>query len=164
MSKRRNNVIDIQKHRRPSKDDELVARANEDAELAASIVWPDIGEPWDWPENLETLADMDFPGVPEFLGDGWGAGTPEFREQLSAHFRQIAIAARHAIMVLGPSRTKLVDVAGDFDQMKFHVHILRSGYDDLMRLARYCKAAEVRLTIASVLHDMKAEGELPDAS
>jgi hypothetical protein len=48
--------------------------------------------------------------------------------------------------------------------MKFHVHILRGGYDDLMRLARYCKAAEVRLTIASVLHDMKAEGELPDAS
>jgi hypothetical protein len=33
------------------------------AELAASIVWPDIGEPADYPEDLEKLADADFAGI-----------------------------------------------------------------------------------------------------
>jgi hypothetical protein len=165
MSKAQNNVIEIRKRRRPtSKDAELVARvarANEDAELAAGIVWPDLGEPADWPENLETIADMDFAGVPEFVGDGHGSGTPEFREQLEAHFRVIAVAVRHALMVLGPSRAKLVVAAADLDETKFLLQLIDRGCQDLIRLTRYCRAAEVRLTIASVLHDMKAEGELP---
>jgi hypothetical protein len=165
MSKRRNNVIDIQKHRRPSKDAAIVTSANKDVELAAGIVWPDLGEPADYPEDLEKLADMDFDGVPEFRGDGVGVGTPEFREQLEAHFRLIVIACRHAIMVLGPSRSKLVEAAASPDETKFLLNVVGRGYEDLIRLARYCRAAEVRLLVASVLRDMRNAGEeLHDAS
>ena len=105
----RKNVIEIEKRRRRSKDDELVARVNSDADLAASIAWPEVGEPADYPENLEKLADVDFAGIPEFIGDGWGCGTPEFREKLEAYFRMVGVASRHAFAALGPSRRELIE-------------------------------------------------------
>jgi hypothetical protein len=94
--KQQNNVIEIEKRRRRSKDDELVARVNSDADLAASIAWPEVGEPADYPENLEELADVAFAGIPEFVTDGFGCGTPEFRENLEAYFRMLSFTTKQA--------------------------------------------------------------------
>jgi hypothetical protein len=58
-----------------------------------------------------------------------------------------------------------VEFAEGDDATKFTLHTLGNGHDELMRLARHVRAAEVRLSVASVLHDMRVAGEeLPDAS
>jgi hypothetical protein len=132
--KRQNNVIEIEKRRRRSKDDELVARVNNDADLAASIAWPEVGEPADYPENLEKLADVDFTGIPEFATDGFGCGTSEFREKLEAYFRTLGVASRHAFTALGPSRRELIENL-DGAAVESWLRILSGGYKDLVRLA-----------------------------
>jgi hypothetical protein len=161
-------VFGLASDRKVVSDAKLYAQANADAELAASIVWPDLGEPANWPEDdqdeksLEKLGEIDFPGIPEFLSEGVGPGTPEFRKQLEAYFRTIARASRHAIMVLGPSRAKLVDALTEAkgEEEEALLHVLHRGCEDLVRLARLCQAAEVRVSIASTLRDMIADGEL----
>jgi hypothetical protein len=154
-----NNAQVVALRRRRSKDDELVARVNSDADLAGSIAWPEVGEPADYPKNLEELADVDFAGIPEFVADGFGCGTPEFREKLEAYFRMLGVAGRHAFMVLGPSRRELIEkLDGDSaEAVESWLRILSGGYKDLVRLARYVRAAEVRLLVASTLCDMEAE-------
>ena len=136
-----------------------MARVNSDADLAASIAWPEVGEPADYPENLEKLADVDFAGIPEFVGDGRGCGTPEFREKLEAYFRMLGVASRHAFTALGPSRRELIENLDGIPAaaVESWLRILSGGYKDLVRLARYVRAAEVRLLVASTLRDMEAE-------
>ncbi len=57
----------------------LLDRAYENAVLAVSIVWPELNNPTDYPEDLEELAGLEFDDAPEFRTDGIGAGIPEFR-------------------------------------------------------------------------------------
>jgi hypothetical protein len=127
--------------------------------LAASIAWPEIGERADYPEDLEKLADADFAGIPEFVADGFGCGTPEFREKLEAYFRTLGVAGRHALTALGPSKRKLVENLDGVPAAAVNdwLRVLNRGYEDLTRLARYVRAAEVRLLVASTLRDMGAE-------
>jgi hypothetical protein len=134
---------------------QLLERANENARRSASIVWPKIPEPADYPENEAELALLEFEAIPEFRG----LGTPEFRENLEAHFYGILVAARHALAVLGVSRGKLVEAAEALgDNADSVLHIIRGGHDDMTRLLQYLRAAEVRLNCAIAERDMKAEG------
>jgi len=94
--------------RRSPHDEALVNAINDDCDLADGIVWPELNEPADWPENDEEWANRDFAGIPEFRTDGEGVGTPEFREALEAHFRIIRASCRFALAVLGNSRSELI--------------------------------------------------------
>jgi hypothetical protein len=156
----------VVKFRNPSdmRTEELVDRANENARRVASIVWPEITGLADHPQNLEELAGVEFDGIPEFRGDGIGVGTPEFRENLKAYFYTVNVAVKHALMVLGLSRSELVEAAeamavDQYDGANIILQIVHNGHDYLMRLAHYLRAAEVRQMCAITERDMKADGE-----
>jgi hypothetical protein len=146
----------------------VVEQYNETVRIANRIVWPKLSEPTDYPENNDDLAAMDFAAVPEFRSSGVGPGTAEFREQLEAHFDTIQVACRHAFAVLGFSRQELTDIAKSLaapdekdDGAMAIANIITCGFNDLMTLARYLRAAEVRQVVAIVLRDMEVEGSEP---
>jgi hypothetical protein len=143
-----------------AREKEVVETANESFRLAAMIKWPELSDPTDYTENDEELAAIDFDGIPEFRADGIGCGTPEFRQQLEAYFRVIAIASRHAFAVLQFSRSELVEKTDDPELALTLGGILAGGSENLMRLARYVRAAEVRHVCAIALSgiELAAEG------
>jgi hypothetical protein len=148
----------VSAQRRSSQRSEIrnIDAANETIKLAASIAWPELPEPTDYPENEEDLANLEFEGIPEFRPDGYGAGTPEFRDQLEAYFRTVQFASRLAFAVLGFSRRELVEKAGDEVGM-WSAQTLADGVRDLMRLTHYVRAAQVRQVCAVVERDMRSE-------
>jgi hypothetical protein len=116
--------------------------------LADAITWPELTEPSDYPEDLEKLAGIDWDGIAEYRG------------KLEAYFTTLAIAGRHAFRVLGLSRSELVEMAELLgDGAQDFGRVLGHGTRDLARLARYVRAAEVRLFTAIALRDEKAERE-----
>jgi hypothetical protein len=159
------------KRRRSKSDDrdrEILNRFNESRQLAATMTWPEIPRPRDWAEQTDDeLGDLDFEGMPEFRGDGVGAGTPEFRKQLEAYFQVVTTATRHALGILGLSRRELTDAAvalkmgpNEEDDCAYVINLLlRDGYEYALRLAHCLKAAGVRQICAMTLRDMEAEKE-----
>lgn len=149
--------------RQERSDRTLADSANRSFELAEAIVWPEIPEPTDWSKHTDDeLAEIDFAAIPEFCTDGTGAGTPEFREQLQAYFHVVCIACRHAIAVLGHSRSELAAISEQLanpneeeDPAIQLARLLASGYENLIRLARYVRAAEVRQVCAIAMRGDK---------
>ena len=144
--------------RRSPHDEALVNAINDDCDLADGIVWPELNEPADWPENDEEWANRDFAGIPEFRTDGEGVGTPEFREALEAHFRIIRASCRFALAVLGNSRSELIAKAGG-EAGTTLLQILARSERDLVRLVCYVRAAGLRQAIAATVRDLEAEVE-----
>lgn len=129
----------------------------------ALIQWPEIPPPRDWDSQTnEELADIDFEAIAEFRGDGHGCGTPEFRSALESYFHVINASARHALAILGLSRTELVQAAAAFNDSSPNgaeaiAQLLHDGFGYTLRLMQCIRAAEVRHLVAITLHEMEQE-------
>jgi hypothetical protein len=130
---------------------------------AALIQWPEIPPPQDWDRQTdEELADIDFEGIPEFRGDGYGSGSPEFRRALESYFHVINAVARHALAILGLSRTELVQAAAALNDSSPNgadaiARLLHDGCGYALRLMQCIRAAEVRHIVAITLHETEQE-------
>jgi hypothetical protein len=92
-------------------------------------------------------------GVPQFCSDGYGPGTPEFREQLEQYMQESLVGVRMAIAFLGFSKYECVEKVGNLENSHENSSIdlanwFKDTHDGLSRLASIVRAAEVRQLIA----------------